>query len=93
MGDGIYRRNLRKAAAALRPRAAAAVISGVNASTADPRLGLTVSQAARHLGVSVGTVRRWSDAGHLRGYRTPGGQRRFTAEQLDAFVASLQPRR
>jgi excisionase family DNA binding protein len=55
-------------------------------------LGLTVSAAARHLGVSLSTVRRWSDAGHLRGYRTPGGQRRFTVDQLDAFLASLQPR-
>jgi excisionase family DNA binding protein len=53
------------------------------------QLGLTVSQAALHLGVSVATVRRWSNAGHLKGSRTPGGQRRFTVEQLDDFVASL----
>ena len=53
------------------------------------RLGLTVSEAARHLGVSLSTIRRWSDAGHLRGYRTPGGQRRFTQDQLDDFMASL----
>ena len=53
------------------------------------RLGLTTSQAARHLGVSLSTVRRWSDAGHLRGYRTPGGQRRFSADEIDAFLASL----
>ena len=53
------------------------------------RLGLSTSAAARHLGVSLSTVRRWSDAGHLRGYRTPGGQRRFTVEQLDAFLESL----
>ena len=58
----------------------------------ESRLGLTVSQAAEELGVSIATVRRWSNAGHLRGSRTPGGQRRFTQEQLDAFVASLQPR-
>lgn len=57
-----------------------------------PRLALTVSQAAEELGVSIATVRRWSNAGHLDGYRTPGGQRRFTQEQLDAFVASLRPR-
>ena len=54
------------------------------------RLGLSTSEAARHLGVSLSTVRRWSDAGHLRGYRTPGGQRRFTVEQLDEFLASLE---
>ncbi len=55
-------------------------------------LGLSISEAARHLGVSISTVRRWSDSGHLRGYRTPGGQRRFTVEQLEAFLASLEQR-
>ncbi len=58
---------------------------------ATSRLGLSTSEAARHLGVSLSTVRRWSDSGHLRGYRTPGGQRRFTVEQLDAFLESLTP--
>jgi excisionase family DNA binding protein len=56
------------------------------------RLGLTASQAARHLGVSISTLRRWSDAGHVQAYRTPGGQRRFSVEQLDAFLESLRPR-
>lgn len=54
------------------------------------RLGLTTSEAARHLGVSLSTIRRWSDLGYLRGYRTPGGQRRFSVEQLDEFLASLE---
>lgn len=57
-----------------------------------PRLGLTVSQAAAELGVSIATVRRWSNAGHLQGYRTPGGQRRFTQEQIDLFLESLRPK-
>lgn len=57
-----------------------------------PPLALTVSQAAAELGVSIATVRRWSNAGHLDGYRTPGGQRRFTQEQLDAFLESLKPK-
>jgi excisionase family DNA binding protein len=56
------------------------------------RMGLTASQAAHRLGVSISTVRRWSDAGHLAGYRTPGGQRRFSEQQLDAFLDSLRPR-
>ena len=56
------------------------------------RLGLTASEAARHLGVSISTLRRWSDAGHVQSYRTPGGQRRFSVEQLDAFLDSLRPR-
>jgi excisionase family DNA binding protein len=54
------------------------------------RLGLTTSEAARHLGVSLSTIRRWSDLGYLRGYRTPGGQRRFSIEQLDEFIDSLE---
>jgi excisionase family DNA binding protein len=52
-------------------------------------LAFTSSQAAGYLGVSLATVRRWSNAGHLHGYRTPGGQRRFSRDQLDQFLVSL----
>ena len=54
------------------------------------QLVFTSSQAARYVGVSLATIRRWADAGHLSCYRTPGGQRRFSREQLDEFVASLR---
>jgi excisionase family DNA binding protein len=53
------------------------------------QLVFTSSQAARYLGVSLATIRRWTDAGYLSGYRTPGGQRRFSREQLDGFIDSL----
>ncbi|MGH2833502.1 MAG: MerR family transcriptional regulator [Solirubrobacteraceae bacterium] len=53
------------------------------------QLVFTSSQAAHYLGVSLATIRRWADAGHLDCYRTPGGQRRFSREQLDTFTASL----
>ena len=53
-------------------------------------LGLSTSQAAQALGVSLGTIRRWSDMGYLQSYRTPGGQRRFSQEQIDSFVGSLE---
>jgi excisionase family DNA binding protein len=53
------------------------------------QLVFTASQAARYLGVSLATIRRWADAGHLSCYRTPGGQRRFSREQLDNFISSL----
>jgi excisionase family DNA binding protein len=56
------------------------------------RLGLTTSQAARELGVSLGTIRRWADLGYLRAYRTPGGQRRFNVDQIESFVRSLEQR-
>jgi excisionase family DNA binding protein len=54
-------------------------------------LGLSTSQAAHALGVSLGTIRRWSDMGYLESYRTPGGQRRFSNEQIQQFLRSLQP--
>lgn len=53
-------------------------------------LELTVVQAARRLGVSKGTVRRWSDAGYLECYRTPGGQRRYNPQQLDRFLSRIR---
>jgi excisionase family DNA binding protein len=53
-------------------------------------LGLSTSQAAHALGVSLGTIRRWSDMGYLESYRTPGGQRRFSREQIEHFIDSLQ---
>jgi len=62
--------------------------------TQDPsherQLVFTSSQAGRYLGVSLATIRRWTDAGYLASYRTPGGQRRFSREQLDHFIDSLQ---
>ncbi|HEY2142526.1 MAG TPA: helix-turn-helix domain-containing protein [Solirubrobacteraceae bacterium] len=56
----------------------------------DRRLVFTSSQAAAYLSVSLATIRRWTDAGHISCYRTPGGQRRFSREQLDGFVSSMQ---
>jgi excisionase family DNA binding protein len=57
--------------------------------TNERQLVFTASQAARYLGVSLATIRRWADAGHISCYRTPGGQRRFSREQLDNFITSL----
>ena len=66
----------------------------LSAPAAQPRserqLVFTSSQAARYVGVSLATVRRWTDAGHISCYRTPGGQRRFSRAQLDEFIASMQ---
>jgi excisionase family DNA binding protein len=53
-------------------------------------LGLSTSQAAHALGVSLGTIRRWADMGYLESYRTPGGQRRFSVEQIEHFIETLQ---
>ena len=59
-------------------------------SNPSTQLAFTSSEAARYLGVSLATVRRWSNAGHLHGSRTPGGQRRFSRAQLDQFLESLE---
>ncbi len=53
------------------------------------QLVFTSSQAALYLGVSLATIRRWTDAGHISCYRTPGGQRRFSRVQLDDFISSM----
>jgi excisionase family DNA binding protein len=53
-------------------------------------LGLSISQAAQELGVSLGTIRRWSDMGYLESYRTPGGQRRFSRDHIERFIGSLE---
>ena len=55
----------------------------------DRQLVFTSSQAALYLGVSLATIRRWTDAGHISCYRTPGGQRRFSRPQLDDFITSM----
>jgi excisionase family DNA binding protein len=47
---------------------------------------LTVSQAAKHLGVAERTLRRWADDGRLPTYSTPGGHRRFRVADVEAFL-------
>jgi excisionase family DNA binding protein len=39
------------------------------------------------LGVNESTLRRWADAGHVRSFRTPGGHRRFSEEDLRALTS------
>ena len=47
---------------------------------------LSIRQASRLLGVHIGTVREWTDAGTLPSYRTPGGHRRFLKSDLEKFI-------
>ena len=51
---------------------------------------LNVSDAATYLGVSAASLRKWSDQGLVRVYRTPGGQRRYAPEDLEGFLASMR---
>lgn len=47
---------------------------------------LSVSAAARLLGVSVSSLRAWAAAGRVPHERTPGGHRRFDREVLRAWL-------
>jgi excisionase family DNA binding protein len=53
-------------------------------------LGLSTSQAARELGVSLGTVRRWSDMGYLQSYRTPVGSAASASSTSNSSCALQQ---
>lgn len=52
-----------------------------------------LSEASSVLGVSPATLRRWSDAGRLRVYTTPGGHRRFSRSALDRLLPADRSRR
>jgi len=51
---------------------------------------LNVGQAAAYLGVSAASLRKWSNQGLVPVYRTPGGQRRFSTDDLDEFMRSMR---
>src|SRR3954447_20242964 len=52
---------------------------------------LSVTKAARLLGVHPNTVRAWSDAGRLRYYRiNPRGDRRYRLRDLQRFLAAAE---
>ncbi len=51
---------------------------------------LTVSQAAALLGVGAATVRRWTAAGRLRAFVTPGGHRRYRRAEVSALAGAAQ---
>jgi excisionase family DNA binding protein len=61
------------------------------AATAAPRESrdkLSLGPASRLLGVDPDTLRRWSDAGRLPSFSTPGGHRRFDRRDLERVLAS-----
>lgn len=52
---------------------------------------ITLGQACKLLGVNESTLRRWADAGHVRSFRTPGGHRRFSEDDLRVLMAGQVP--
>lgn len=53
----------------------------------------STAHLARRLGVSVPTVQRWVDLGHLRAWKTVGGHRRIDAESAEAFIRAQMQKR
>lgn len=51
---------------------------------------MPIGDAARMLGVSVVTVRRWEADGRIKSIRTPGGQRRFEIEEVERVKAGAR---
>jgi len=51
----------------------------------------STAYVATRLGVSVPTVQRWVDAGHLKAWKTPGGHRRIDARSAEALFHGRPP--
>ena len=54
--------------------------------TEEGSIWLRVGDVAAVLGVSANTVRRWTDAGRIAAYRSPGGHRRYLAADVHALL-------
>jgi excisionase family DNA binding protein len=52
-----------------------------------------LAEASGLLGVSPATLRRWSDAGRLKVFTTPGGHRRFSRAALKRLLPADRSRR
>lgn len=64
----------------------------MTARTIQGRATFTTGQVARLCNVASRTVCHWIDAGHLPGYRLPGGKdRRVGREALAAFMRERMP--
>ena len=54
----------------------------------EPQKLIPIGEAARLLGVSVETVRRWEARGIIAATRTPLGQRRFAVTEVERVRAA-----
>lgn len=53
----------------------------------DSAPSMSTAEVARLFRVSVPTIQRWVDAGHLKAWKTPGGHRRVDAASVQALRA------
>jgi excisionase family DNA binding protein len=51
---------------------------------------LTTEEVSRMLHVGKSTVKRWSDEGKLKCFRTPGGHRKFRFSSVQEFIEMYQ---
>ena len=49
---------------------------------------LTLGIARALLGINEATLRQWADSGLVQAFRTPGGHRRFSAEDIHSLMCS-----
>ncbi|KPJ70945.1 hypothetical protein AMJ51_00510 [Microgenomates bacterium DG_75] len=47
---------------------------------------IPIGDAAKYLGVSRDTLRRWEKAGRIKAHRSPTNRRYYTKEQLDQVI-------
>jgi hypothetical protein len=55
------------------------------------RQWLTLGLARALLGSNEATLRQWADNGLVRAFRTPGGHRRFSTEDLNSLIEEGHP--
>jgi excisionase family DNA binding protein len=53
---------------------------------------LSLEEAAKLLGVSKSTMRRWEEEGRIKPERTPGGHRRYRSEELTQMAMHPMPK-
>lgn len=54
---------------------------------------ISIGEAAKSLGVSISTLRRWETEGRLKPERTPAGHRRYDLAAIEALAARPAPTR
>jgi excisionase family DNA binding protein len=64
----------------------------MEALTLPPGQWLSLQEASTRLDVHPTTLRHWADRGQVRVYRTPGGHRRFSEEDVSALLKDSSAR-
>ena len=69
-----------------RGRAGGSFLANEQVDPIGDRKWLTLGLARTLLGINEATLRLWADNGLVRAFRTPGGHRRFSAEDIYALI-------